>query len=69
MGAHRFQIGQTVRFARAALPGQTAAPAGFFRVTRQLPAYEGSPQYRLESVSDGHERVAIEAELDEIRGP
>lgn len=64
METHRYRVGQTVRFAGSSasrLIGER--PSGNFRVVRLLPEYEGANQYRIESTSDGHQRVVVENEL------
>jgi hypothetical protein len=38
-------------------------PTGYFRVIRLLPDYQGDNQYRVQSTSDGHQRVVIESEI------
>ena len=63
MSMHRFEIGQTVRFAGATALAAAQMQSGDFRVVALLPEYQGSLQYRLESANDGHQRVATEAEL------
>jgi hypothetical protein len=65
MAFHRYAVGQTVyltpdRFDRS------AARKGRFVVTRLLPESQGDYQYRVKSVSDAHERVAHERELQKI---
>lgn len=58
--AHRYRAGQTVTL----VPNRYgAARQGRYEVTRLLPQEHGINQYRLKSVSDGHERVAREDEL------
>ena len=64
METHRYRVGQTVKFARSSenrLTGER--PSGNFRILRLLPEYEGMHQYRIESTSDGHQRVVVEHEL------
>jgi hypothetical protein len=58
---HKFKANQTV----------TYSPTGFggshrnvkFEIVRLLPEEHGINQYRIKSVLDGHERVAMESEL------
>jgi len=59
--AHKFAIGQTVSYS----PGPYEPPdgEGIYRVVRLLPAEGSGNQYRLESDSGGHERVAHESQL------
>ena len=63
MDDHRYRIGQTVRFVGVTQLGRPRMPTGDFRVVGLLPEYQGSKQYRLESTSDGHHRVAVETEI------
>ncbi len=64
MDAHRYRVGQTVRFVKASRnSGIGGTPGGNFRVVSLLPEYLGNYQYRLQSVSDGHERVVVENEI------
>jgi hypothetical protein len=64
MDAHRYRVGQTVRFVKAPRnSGLAGSPAGNFRVVGLLPEYLGNYQYRLQSISDGHQRVVVEGEI------
>jgi hypothetical protein len=64
MEAHRYRVGQTVRFIKASRgSGLGGTPAGNFRVVGLLPDYHGNYQYRLQSTSDGHQRVVVESEI------
>jgi hypothetical protein len=56
----KFKPGQTVSIAERRYE---ATPRGQFRVVRALPAERGVRLYRVQSVSDGHERVVSEYEL------
>jgi hypothetical protein len=61
--SHKFKLGQTVRYAPS-VPGVGAADrTARFKVVRLLPAERGICHYRLKSLIDGHERVAMEGEL------
>ena len=61
MKARKYRTGQTVTMT----PNRArAAPKGRFEVTRLLPLEQGNYQYRIRSVTDGHERVVLESELD-----
>jgi hypothetical protein len=61
MAIHKYKAGQKV----------TLAPNKYgvdrqdepFEIVRALPEEHGVYQYRLKSIVDGHERVAMEAEL------
>ena len=61
MLAHKFAVGQTVRF----LPGRTqeGTARGSFKVVRLLPEAASVLQYRVKSQLDGHERVVREDQL------
>lgn len=64
MESHRYSVGQTVRFVKVTKSGGIGgSPAGGFRVVGLLPSYEGSNQYRVQSISDGHERIVTEGEI------
>ena len=64
METHKYRVGQTVRFTKTTLGGNIGAtPTGSFRVLRLLPESNGRNQYRVESSSDGHQRVAVETEI------
>jgi hypothetical protein len=41
----------------------SGTPDGNFRVINLMPECFGSYQYRVQSVADGHERVAAEGEI------
>ncbi|HUD53030.1 hypothetical protein [Parvibaculum sp.] len=60
--SHKFQIGQTVEFQ----PGGSylATARGHYVVVRQLPTEGAGYQYRVKSVTDGHERIVRENQLD-----
>lgn len=66
METHKYGVGETVRFIQAARAGIPKSPSGAFRIIGLLPGYQGRKQYRLESTSDGHQRVAVEFELSEL---
>jgi hypothetical protein len=58
--SHKFAIGQNVVMKRCAAH-QT--PTDTFEIVRLLPAERDNPQYRIRSLRDGHERVAVESDL------
>lgn len=65
METHKFRVGQTVRYTRTTLGGGIGeTPTGYFRVVRLLPETNGRNQYRVESTQDGHQRVAVETEIN-----
>jgi hypothetical protein len=57
-----FRSGQTVRLTRG-FPYRSAAQ-GLYEVVRQLPDNGGDLQYRIKSVSEPHERVVKECDLE-----
>jgi hypothetical protein len=58
--AHKFKAGQAVTVAPRRYDPRLG---GNFEVVRILPAERGNNQYRIRSVTDGHERVVIEGEI------
>ena len=64
MDLYRYRVGQTVRFIMVSRnSGIGGLPAGDFQVVGLLPNYLGNNQYRVQSNSDGHQRVVIESEI------
>jgi hypothetical protein len=61
MSAHKFAVGQTVRFSPDRYPG--GARPGSFKIVRLLPEAASVLQYRVKSQVDGHERVVREDQL------
>ena len=61
MSAHKFAVGQTVRFSPDR--NQEIAVRGSFKVVRLLPEAASVLQYRVKSQLDGHERVVREDQL------
>lgn len=64
MPVHRFAIGQTVRLTTKF--GLSPAAADSFRIASLLPARGNSPQYRIRSDEERHDRVATEDDLEEV---
>jgi hypothetical protein len=62
MNGHKFKIGETVEFH----PGGSylAKTRGQYEVVRLLPAEGDGPQYRVKNVTDGHERIVREGQID-----
>lgn len=59
---HLFRIGQMVRMkSRFGISPRTAE---FFRITGTLPPRDNSPQYRIRSGDERHERVATQETLE-----
>jgi len=61
--SHKFKPGQTVRYASGVGGTSAAGRNARFEIVRLLPAERGIYHYRLKSLIDGHERVAMEGEL------
>jgi hypothetical protein len=61
MSAHKFAVGQSVRFSPDR--NQEGTVRGSFTVVRLLPEAASVFQYRLKSQLDGHERVVREDQL------
>jgi hypothetical protein len=67
MSFHRFAVGQPVRLTSQL--GLVPTAATFYRVTRTLPERDSSPQYRIRSDDERHERVATEDMLEPVELP
>jgi hypothetical protein len=61
MVEHKFTVGQAVQFSPDRRDGSAAR--GRYTVVRLLPE-DGTPQYRIKSKTDGHERVVREHQLE-----
>ena len=61
MKPHKFKTGQRVIFAPNNLVGELRG--GKFTVVTPLPEERGVWQYRIESITNGHERVVFEIDL------
>ena len=66
MAAHKFKVGQSVRFT----PGKMTPPAGgqAYTILRALPAEDGEYRYRIKPVYAPYERIARESELSALPG-
>jgi hypothetical protein len=58
--AHKFRPGQSVELVGG---GVRPRSLGRFKIVRMMPSEHGIQQYRIKSLTDGHERMATEAEL------
>jgi hypothetical protein len=57
---HKFKIGQTVNL----IPSTSrSAASGRYEIVSLRPADGGSPQYRIKSKNENHERVVSEGDL------
>ena len=61
-GSHRFHVGQLVEF-RPKKGSPISSARGAYEILKQLPERDGELQYRIKSVAEVHERVALESEL------
>jgi hypothetical protein len=61
VAAHLYKVGQVVRYS----PGRavSVAAAREYKVVRQLPSESGQNQYRIKSVAEVFERIALERDL------
>lgn len=64
MAQHRYAVGQTVRLTRSFL--LAASRAEVYTITAILPERDSSPQYRIRSDDERHERVTTEDALAPI---
>jgi hypothetical protein len=63
MPAHKFAVGQTVRFTPDRSEAAVAGRGGSFKIVRLLPEATGVLHYRVQSQLDRHERVVREDQL------
>lgn len=59
MRIRKFMAGQSVAF----IANDLLKPLGTFAIVRALPEEHAVLQYRIKSLTDGHERVVMETEL------
>ncbi|TPJ59446.1 hypothetical protein [Mesorhizobium sp. B2-6-1] len=65
--SHLFAVGQTVRMkSRTGLLNKTTE---LFEIKSRLPVKDGSPQYRIRSEQETHERVTTEDNLEPADNP
>ena len=64
---HRFAVGQSVRLSNR--HGLSTRAAETYRITRTLLERDYSPQYRIRSDAESHERVATEDILEAVELP
>jgi hypothetical protein len=57
---HKFRIGQTVDLVAST---SRSAASGRYEIVSLRPTDGGSPQYRVKSKSESHERVVAESDL------
>jgi hypothetical protein len=62
MSEHKFRVGQAVAFAPE--PSADRLSKGRYTIVRLLPLEGNTPQYRIKSSADGHERIARESQLN-----
>ena len=61
MTTHKFKGGQKMNVTLIGF-GRNAGN-GLFEIVRLMPADNSGQQYRIKSMTDGHERIVTEAEL------
>ena len=61
MSEHRYRVGQAVQFVPDR--GVDHTSKGRYTIVRLLPVEGNTPQYRIKSASDGHERMVLETQL------
>jgi hypothetical protein len=57
---HKFKVGQSVDLMPSTV---RSAAKGLYEIVSLRPAEDGSPQYRIKSKSETHERVVGESDL------
>ena len=62
MSNHKFKVGQTVSYTPRFL--RTVSADAIFKVTHLMPSEDDECQYRIKSISEPHERVAKESQLN-----
>ena len=65
--SHRFAVGQTVRMKSRI--GMLQKPVELFEIKSRLPVKDGSPQYRIRSEQETHERVTSQFQIERVAGP
>jgi hypothetical protein len=65
MSEHKFIVGQNVQFSPSWPLDKTTG--GQFTIVRLCPKTGNTPQYRIKSKRDGHERMVPEDRLDRLR--
>ena len=63
MLSHKFHVGQLVQLAPAI---SRNVPGDSYEVTKKLPENRGEFEYRIKSMTEPHERVARESELQDV---
>ena len=61
--SHKFKIGQSVSYTSGPF-GASSSASGIYKITQLLPPEGDDFQYKIKSVSEPHERVAKESQLD-----
>ena len=65
MAKHKFIVGEKVTYTPAFTQDRTSG-VGFFEVIRSMPDERVRRSYMIRNVTDGHERIASEHQLDKI---
>ena len=61
----KFAVGETVLYSPDVTQDRQSG-AGFFEVVRLMPDERVGLSYRIRNVTDGHERIAREYQLDKV---
>jgi len=61
MSDHKYRVGQAVQFVPDG--GGNHSAKGRYTIVRLLPLEANTPQYRIKSAANGHERMVRESEL------
>ena len=61
LSTHKYKVGQSVRYG---LELRRFGSNASFKIVQLLPAEGGYGQYRIKSVSEAHERIAKENEIN-----
>ncbi len=60
MTSHKFKVKQSVQFLGSY---SRPKPLGRFQIVSVMPTERGIHQYRVKSLTDGHERVVMESDV------
>jgi hypothetical protein len=61
----KFAVGEKVLYCPDVTQDRQSG-AGFFEVVRSMPDERAGRSYRIRNVTDGHERIAREYQLDKV---
>jgi hypothetical protein len=61
----KFAVGETVLYSPDVTQDRQSG-AGFFEIVRSMPDERAGRSYKIRNVTDGHERIAREHQLDKV---